>query len=123
LFFHFVFALASRSDGTIVSREIAIAPPLFDATPEMAVSSVCLRGWDEIREWNKMIYLERDRVIMDLKERLKCVEERLKDAEESRDRAWALVEGPIIHSLKVILDGTQEEMKLQQTKRLRIEPS
>ena len=70
-----------------------------------------------------MIYLERDHVIMDLKERLKCVEERLKDAEESRDRAWALVEGPIIHSLKVILDGTQEEMKLQQTKRLRIEPS
>ena len=77
-----------------------------------------------------MIYLERDRVIMDLKERLKCVEERLKDseerlkdAEESRDRAWALVEGPIIHSLKAILDGTQEEMKLQRTKRLHIEPS
>lgn len=59
---------------------------------------------------------KKDDEIMDLKERLK-------DAEESRDRAWALVDGPIIHSLKGILDGTQEEMKLQRTKRLHIEPS
>ena len=59
---------------------------------------------------------KKDDEIMDLKERLK-------DAEESRDRAWAFVDGPIIHSLKGILDGTQEEMKLQRTKRLHIEPS
>ncbi len=58
---------------------------------------------------------KKDDEIMDLKKRLKCVEERLAYAEESRDHARELVEGPIIHSLKVILDNAQESLLLQRT--------
>ena len=66
---------------------------------------------------------KKDDEIMDLKKRLKCVEERLAYAEESRDHARELVEGPIIHSLKVILDNAQESLLLQRTGRLHTEPS
>jgi hypothetical protein len=66
---------------------------------------------------------EKDDEIMDLKKRLKCVEERLEYAEESRDHARELVEGPIIHSLKVILDNAQENLILQRTGRLHIDQS
>ena len=56
---------------------------------------------------------KKDDEIMDLKERLKYVEERLERAEKSRDNALELVEGPVIHSLKVILDNTQEHLTSQ----------
>ena len=56
---------------------------------------------------------KKDDEIMDLKERLKCAEERLERAEKSRDHALELVEGPVIHSLKVILDNTQEHLTSQ----------
>ena len=56
---------------------------------------------------------KKDDEIMDLKERLKCAEERLERAEKSRDHALELVEGPVIHSLKVILENTQEHLTSQ----------
>ena len=56
---------------------------------------------------------KKDDEIMDLKERLKYVEERLERAEKSRDNALELVEGPVIHSLKVILENTQEHLTSQ----------